>query len=36
MIMKKKTPQDDLNVSVDVHNFTPVLAARVVEYFVQY
>ena len=35
MVIKKKAPQPILNVSVDVHNFTPVLATRVVEYFIQ-
>ncbi len=33
MIIKKKAPQDILNVSVDVHNFTPVLEDKVVAYF---
>ncbi len=33
MIIKKRAPQSILNVSVDVHEFTPVSAARVIEYF---
>ncbi len=33
MVIKKKAPQPILNVSVDVHNFTPVLATRVVAFF---
>ncbi|OLS16389.1 MAG: metallophosphoesterase [Promethearchaeota archaeon CR_4] len=34
MTIKKKAPQPILNVSVDVHNFTPVPVIRVIAYFV--